>query len=44
MIIFWEKFVIFREKAEIPSDRIYEFVFTKIDVYCDICYTPLQTN
>lgn len=41
MINFWERFVIFREKAELPCDRIYEFVFTKIDVICEICYTPM---
>ena len=43
MIKFWEKFVIFREKAETPNDKIYEFVFTKIDLNCEICYSPFNT-
>ena len=44
MISFWERFVIFREKAETPADRIYEFVFTKIDMCCEICFTPMSSN
>ena len=44
MISFWEKFVIFREKAETPQDRIYEHIFTKLDIMCEVCFTPFQTN
>jgi len=44
MMNFWEKFVIFREKADDPIDKIYEIVMTKIDIRCEICYTFLLTN
>jgi hypothetical protein len=44
MINFWERFVIFREKAENTADRIYELVMTKIDINCEICYIPMATN
>ena len=44
MMVFWEKFVIFREKSEDPIDKIYEIVMTKIDIRCEICFPFLLTN
>jgi hypothetical protein len=44
MINFWERFVIFREKAETPADKIYEHVMKRSDFICEICYAPMQNN
>ena len=44
MIKFWERFVIYREKADNHEDKIYEYVFTKNDLICEICYTPMTSN
>lgn len=44
MMLFWKKFVIFREKPDDPLDKIYETVMTKLDIRCDVCFTFLTTN
>ena len=44
MIEFWERFVVFREKAITQKDKLYELVMTRIDICCDICFAPMQNN
>ena len=44
MITFWERFVVFREHAEDPQDKIYEMVMTRIDIMCEICFAPLTSH
>ena len=44
MIEFWERFVVFREKALTSKDKLYELVMTRIDIFCDICSAPMMNN
>jgi len=44
MIEFWERFVVFREKALTSKYKLYELVMTRIDIFCDICSAPMMNN